>query len=150
MEKQQPGVYVPQLGDEVVYLREGHAKFLTDTSDKRQPPWETLIPAEVRLHARRPLHSRQCGRQCEPVHSADYWGLRRHNRKLISYLTCLQASASDWRMRPAEPCTVTHLEYAISSDGDDYTIAKVVRPPRLEPWQPPCGNLVGSTGYPSW
>lgn len=47
MEKQQPGVYVPQLDDEVVYLREGHAKFLAHNSDKRRPPWETLIPAEV-------------------------------------------------------------------------------------------------------
>jgi hypothetical protein len=47
VEKQQPGAYVPQLGDEVVYLREGHAKFLAEQSDKRRPPWETLVPAEV-------------------------------------------------------------------------------------------------------
>lgn len=51
VDKQQPGVYVPQLGDEVVYLREGHAKFLADTADKRRPPWETLVPTEVRLYA---------------------------------------------------------------------------------------------------
>ena len=36
-----------------------------------------------------------------------------------------QASAADWRMRPAEACTVTQLEFVISSDGDDNTIAKV-------------------------
>lgn len=28
-------------------------------------------------------------------------------------------------MRPAEPCTVTQLEYVISRDGDDFTVAKV-------------------------
>lgn len=47
VEKQQPGVYVPQLGDAVVYLREGHEAFLEKTGDKRRPPWQALVPAEV-------------------------------------------------------------------------------------------------------
>ncbi len=46
--RQQPGAYVPQLGDEVVYLRDGHAAFLEQTSDKRRPPWQALVPADVR------------------------------------------------------------------------------------------------------
>ena len=62
VEKQQPGAYVPQLGDEVVYLREGHAKFLAEQSDKRRPPWETLVPTEVCLcsnyHPEGPLQAR--------------------------------------------------------------------------------------------
>ena len=37
----------------------------------------------------------------------------------------MQATAADWRMRPAEACIVTQLEYVISSDGDDHTVAKV-------------------------
>lgn len=37
-------------------------------------------------------------------------------------------------MRPAEPCTVTALEYVISSDGDDFTVAKVMRL-LMECWQ---------------
>ncbi|KAL4448446.1 hypothetical protein ABPG75_005665 [Micractinium tetrahymenae] len=40
--EQTPGVYVPQVGDSVVYLREGHERFLTSTNDKRPPPWHTL------------------------------------------------------------------------------------------------------------
>lgn len=35
-------VYVPQAGDCVVYLREGHERYLQDTNDKRPPPWATL------------------------------------------------------------------------------------------------------------
>ena len=36
-----PSVYVPQMGDDVVYLRVGHARFLESRNDKRQPPWES-------------------------------------------------------------------------------------------------------------
>ena len=43
----QPGTYVPQLGDEVVYLREGHALYLNGTGDKRLPPWEMLLSSQV-------------------------------------------------------------------------------------------------------
>ncbi len=35
-----------------------------------------------------------------------------------------QASQRQWRMRPAEPCTVTGLEYVIS-DEDGSTVAKL-------------------------
>ena len=38
---QVPSVYVPQMGDDVVYLRVGHARFLESRNDKRQPPWES-------------------------------------------------------------------------------------------------------------
>jgi len=37
-----PGFYIPQAGDDVVYLREGHAAVVTATSDKRAPPWQTM------------------------------------------------------------------------------------------------------------
>jgi len=37
-----PSVYVPQMGDEVVYLRTGHQRFLDSQNDKRPPPWEYL------------------------------------------------------------------------------------------------------------
>ncbi|PSC70372.1 WD40 YVTN repeat-like-containing domain,Bromodomain isoform [Micractinium conductrix] len=37
-----PGVYVPQAGDAVVYLREGHQKYLDSTNDKRPAPWQVL------------------------------------------------------------------------------------------------------------
>ena len=31
-----------QVGDDVVYLREGHEQFLAATNAKRPPPWRTL------------------------------------------------------------------------------------------------------------
>lgn len=31
-----------QAGDSVVYLRQGHERFLTATNDKRPPPWQAL------------------------------------------------------------------------------------------------------------
>ena len=38
-----PGVYVPQAGDEVVYLREGHARLLELTHNKRAAaPWHAV------------------------------------------------------------------------------------------------------------
>ena len=40
--QQVPSVYVPQMGDRVVYLRTGHQRFLESTNDKRPPPWEAL------------------------------------------------------------------------------------------------------------
>ena len=46
-----PAVYVPQLGDAVMYLREGHKRFLDDTNDKRRPPWQTVLPSQVRRRA---------------------------------------------------------------------------------------------------
>jgi len=36
------GFYVPQLGDDVVYVREGHASVLDATSDARLPPWKAI------------------------------------------------------------------------------------------------------------
>ncbi len=32
-----------QLGDDVVYLREGHAAYLAATHDKRRPPWQEVM-----------------------------------------------------------------------------------------------------------
>ena len=34
--------YIPQKGDEVVYLREGHASALASLGDTRLPPWQSL------------------------------------------------------------------------------------------------------------
>ncbi|KAL0024726.1 hypothetical protein WJX77_011758 [Trebouxia sp. C0004] len=38
-----PGVYVPQLGDEVVYLQVGHRKFLSHNNNKLQGPWDSIV-----------------------------------------------------------------------------------------------------------
>ena len=46
---QVPSVYVPQMADDVVYLRVGHARFLESRNDKRQPPWESPTLA-VRIY----------------------------------------------------------------------------------------------------
>lgn len=43
-----PGVYVPQLGDEVVYLQVGHRKFLSANNNKLQGPWDTIVSTAVR------------------------------------------------------------------------------------------------------
>ncbi|KAK9840988.1 hypothetical protein WJX81_004207 [Elliptochloris bilobata] len=37
-----PGMYAPQVGDEVVYLPEGHRICLHNTRDKRPGPWDTV------------------------------------------------------------------------------------------------------------
>lgn len=42
-----PGVYVPQLGDEVVYLQVGHRKFLSANNNKLQGPWDSIISTAV-------------------------------------------------------------------------------------------------------
>ncbi len=43
-----PGVYVPQLGDEAVYIPEGHRICLHNTRDKRAGPWHTVVAPRVR------------------------------------------------------------------------------------------------------
>lgn len=53
--QQAPAVYVPQMGDCVVYLRDGHKEFLDATRDKRRPPWQLVLPSLVR--SRRSDHS---------------------------------------------------------------------------------------------
>ncbi|KAK9915369.1 hypothetical protein WJX75_008121 [Coccomyxa subellipsoidea] len=40
---QTPGVYVPQLGDDVVYLQQGHRLYFEKMNDKRRGPWDTVI-----------------------------------------------------------------------------------------------------------
>jgi len=42
-----PGVYVPQLGDEVVYMQVGHRKFLFHNNNKLQGPWESIVSTLV-------------------------------------------------------------------------------------------------------
>lgn len=37
-----PAVYVPQMGDAVMYLRDGHKAYLRATNDKRRPPCDTM------------------------------------------------------------------------------------------------------------
>ena len=46
--------WLVQAGDEVVYLREGHAQFLANTNDKRQPPWQGLARVGGALRAAEP------------------------------------------------------------------------------------------------
>jgi hypothetical protein len=46
--EQTPGVYVPQLGDEVVYLKEGHQVYFQKIGDKRRGPWDTIVSTAVR------------------------------------------------------------------------------------------------------
>ena len=46
--QQVPSVYVPQMGDEVVYLRIGHQRFLESRNDKRPLPWESLLVSFLR------------------------------------------------------------------------------------------------------
>lgn len=42
-----PGVYVPQMEDEVVYMWQGHEIYLAKTMDKRQQrPWD-MVSREV-------------------------------------------------------------------------------------------------------
>lgn len=45
--EQTPGVYVPQLGDEVVYLKDGHQKYFRNINDKRRCPWDTIVSTAV-------------------------------------------------------------------------------------------------------
>ncbi len=51
---QTPGVYVPQLGDDVVYLQHGHRLYFEKMNDKRRGPWDTVVSTAVRPHP--PLH----------------------------------------------------------------------------------------------
>ncbi len=44
---QTPGVYVPQLGDDVVYLQQGHRLYFQKMNDKRRGPWDTVISTAV-------------------------------------------------------------------------------------------------------
>jgi len=45
-EKRLQGLYVPQHGDEVVYIRKGHQYALEDSGDGDIPPWESLLGGE--------------------------------------------------------------------------------------------------------
>lgn len=47
--EQMPGVYIPQQGDQVVYLTQGHKRYLERTNDKRLGPWQSLVSTAVRL-----------------------------------------------------------------------------------------------------
>jgi hypothetical protein len=74
---QSPAVYVPQLGDAVVYLQQGHAQLLEAMGDTSTPrPWEEVVK-------------------------------RRGGRR----------GGGAAHMRPAEPCTITGLEYTIKGGG---------------------------------
>lgn len=47
MPEQTPGLYVPQLGDAVVYLQDGHRAYFAKLSDKRRGPWDAIVSTEV-------------------------------------------------------------------------------------------------------
>ncbi len=44
---QTPGVYVPQMGDDVVYLQQGHRLYFQKMNDKRRGPWDTVMSTAV-------------------------------------------------------------------------------------------------------
>ena len=45
--EQTPGVYVPQVGDRVVYLQQGHKLYHERLRDKRRGPWDTIVSTAV-------------------------------------------------------------------------------------------------------
>ena len=45
--EQTPGVYVPQIGDRVVYLQQGHKLYHERLRDKRRGPWDTIVSTAV-------------------------------------------------------------------------------------------------------
>ena len=45
--EQTPGVYVPQIGDRVVYLQQGHKMYHERLRDKRRGPWDTIVSTAV-------------------------------------------------------------------------------------------------------
>lgn len=47
MWEQTPGVYVPQVGDQVVYLQQGHKLYYERLRDKRRGPWDTIVSTAV-------------------------------------------------------------------------------------------------------
>lgn len=59
-QKRLEGLYVPQLGDEVVYIRKGHESALEDLGDldTSTPPWESLVGGEA-LRAAEPCLVKQ-------------------------------------------------------------------------------------------
>ncbi len=48
--EQTPGVYVPQIGDTVVYLQQGHKMYHERLRDKRRGPWDTIVSTAVSIH----------------------------------------------------------------------------------------------------
>ncbi|KAL3137809.1 hypothetical protein ABBQ38_005065 [Trebouxia sp. C0009 RCD-2024] len=56
-----PGVYVPQLGDQVVYLQVGHHKFLSANNNKLQGPWDSIVSTAAESRGQRM-------REVEPAH----------------------------------------------------------------------------------
>lgn len=45
-----PGVYVPQVGDSVAYLQQGHALYLANVHDQKTPrPWEQVLCVDLRV-----------------------------------------------------------------------------------------------------
>ena len=45
--EQTPGVYVPQVGDRVVYLQQGHKLYHERLREKRRGPWDTIVSTAV-------------------------------------------------------------------------------------------------------
>lgn len=109
----QPGHYVPQLGDEVVYCSQGHAQYLQRTAqvnsalaaaagaasnpDAHMTDAGSVLAAASTLDA--PMTepgSAPSATPCTPSHKAG----------------CLRAG-----LRPFEPCRVVGLSYALAQDG---------------------------------
>lgn len=44
------GAWLPQLGDDVVYIAEGHRRLLEKLGSDAARPWETITADEVRAH----------------------------------------------------------------------------------------------------
>jgi len=73
-----PGFCIPQAGDDVVYLREGHAAVLTATSDKRPPPWQSM-------------HRGRLMRSAEPCRiTSVHYSLAQDGTEATAVQTCLE------------------------------------------------------------
>lgn len=130
--KHRPGVYVPQLEDDVVYIWNGHKQFLDNTNAKGQGPWAEFGGQEVRsckmfassLRAQRSLH---------PHIIADHKSLKFTQ----STMTLQDVLASP--LRSAEPCRVVSLHYTIALDSAADTFA-TVRLQLTDAASPLCGK----------
>jgi hypothetical protein len=67
-----PATYMPQLGDRVVYIWEGHEKLLESRNDNRSKrPWEEL----ARRRSRRGAEGEEGGAQMRPAEPCEVVGI---------------------------------------------------------------------------
>lgn len=84
--QQVPSVYVPQMGDQVVYLRTGHQRFLESHNDKRPPPWEALT-----VSAAQPPRLRVLPMTCQgPILNGRVVAFKLQSPRLSPQIFCLK------------------------------------------------------------